>query len=266
MLVGDGEHGLQRGLESVGGAAGAGEGGPQGGAELLGGPLGERSDEGLAGHAASVQGRPGQACLGRDSLHGDLGQPHRATASAVACRRRRTCHRGGRVRDPAVRRGNAAPGADRAPGSPHRRDAACRRQQRLIAVPLCPGRGSGVAGDRPRWCAESPFLLTEWLGCPEWQPQDNSGRLRRDAVARPGGRCSRRLPGGGRRPGRRADRGLVPDRLGRAWRVPPHTSDIDFVAVTATPPDTAALAVLEQAHTRLRKRRPRPFFDGCYLT
>ena len=46
----------------------------------------------------------------------------------------------------------------------------------------------------------------------------------------------------------------------------PHTSDIDFVAVTATRPDTAALAVLEQVHTRLRKRWPRPFFDGCYLT
>jgi hypothetical protein len=46
----------------------------------------------------------------------------------------------------------------------------------------------------------------------------------------------------------------------------PRTSDIDFVAVTATPPDTAALAVLERVHVRLRERRPRPFFDGCYLT
>jgi Domain of unknown function (DUF4111)/Nucleotidyltransferase domain len=46
----------------------------------------------------------------------------------------------------------------------------------------------------------------------------------------------------------------------------PHTSDIDFVAVTATPPDSAALAMLERAHAQVRKRWRQPFFDGCYLT
>ncbi|WP_203872050.1 nucleotidyltransferase domain-containing protein, partial [Planomonospora parontospora] len=46
----------------------------------------------------------------------------------------------------------------------------------------------------------------------------------------------------------------------------PHTSDIDFVAVTATPPQGAALTALERVHTRLRARWPRPFFDGVYLT
>lgn len=46
----------------------------------------------------------------------------------------------------------------------------------------------------------------------------------------------------------------------------PHTSDIDFVAVTATPPDKEALAALHRVHTRLRERWRRPFFDGTYLT
>ncbi|MFF5038062.1 nucleotidyltransferase domain-containing protein [Nocardia salmonicida] len=46
----------------------------------------------------------------------------------------------------------------------------------------------------------------------------------------------------------------------------PKASDIDFVAVTATPPDAAALATLERIHTQLRRQRPRPFFDGTYLT
>ena len=46
----------------------------------------------------------------------------------------------------------------------------------------------------------------------------------------------------------------------------PHTSDIDFLAVTSVHPDTAALAALSRAHARLRRSRPRPFFDGRYVT
>jgi aminoglycoside adenylyltransferase-like protein/nucleotidyltransferase-like protein len=46
----------------------------------------------------------------------------------------------------------------------------------------------------------------------------------------------------------------------------PHTSDIDFVAVTARRPDNAALAALRRAHSRLRKRWPKPCFDGLYVT
>jgi hypothetical protein len=46
----------------------------------------------------------------------------------------------------------------------------------------------------------------------------------------------------------------------------PHTSDIDFVAVTTDPPDATALTALERAHARLREHRRRPFFDGTYLT
>ena len=46
----------------------------------------------------------------------------------------------------------------------------------------------------------------------------------------------------------------------------PHASDIDFVAVTSNHPDTTAVAALGRAHTRLRNRRPGPFFDGRYVT
>ena len=46
----------------------------------------------------------------------------------------------------------------------------------------------------------------------------------------------------------------------------PRTSDIDYLAVTATPPDTAAVAALARAHHRLRRRHRRPFFDGRYVT
>src|SRR4051794_8326641 len=46
----------------------------------------------------------------------------------------------------------------------------------------------------------------------------------------------------------------------------PDRSDIDFVAVTATRPDAAALAALAQIHRRLQERWPRPFFDGIYVT
>lgn len=46
----------------------------------------------------------------------------------------------------------------------------------------------------------------------------------------------------------------------------PGASDIDFVAVTATPPDAADNAALQRVHTRLRQQSRRPFFDGTYLT
>ena len=46
----------------------------------------------------------------------------------------------------------------------------------------------------------------------------------------------------------------------------PHASDIDFLAVTSNHPDAAAVAALGRAHTRLRNRCPRPFFDGRYVT
>jgi len=46
----------------------------------------------------------------------------------------------------------------------------------------------------------------------------------------------------------------------------PNTSDIDFVAVTATPLDKAAIAALTRARGRLRKRFSRPFFEGLYVT
>jgi hypothetical protein len=46
----------------------------------------------------------------------------------------------------------------------------------------------------------------------------------------------------------------------------PHTSDIDFVAVTRSRPDAAALAALARVHAQLRDRRRRPFFDGLYVT
>ncbi len=42
----------------------------------------------------------------------------------------------------------------------------------------------------------------------------------------------------------------------------PHTSDIDFVAVTTTPPDLAGLA---EVHATLARRHRRPHFDGRYL-
>ena len=46
----------------------------------------------------------------------------------------------------------------------------------------------------------------------------------------------------------------------------PHTSDIDFLAVTSEHPDSTLLAALRRAHTRLRACCPRPFFDGRYVT
>src|SRR5471030_2780457 len=46
----------------------------------------------------------------------------------------------------------------------------------------------------------------------------------------------------------------------------PHTSDIDFLAVTRHQPDAVAVAALGRAHARLRTRFPRPFFDGRYVT
>jgi hypothetical protein len=46
----------------------------------------------------------------------------------------------------------------------------------------------------------------------------------------------------------------------------PRTSDIDYVAVTAKPPDALAVAALRRAHRQLRRRHPRPYFDGRYVT
>src|SRR5262245_27263892 len=46
----------------------------------------------------------------------------------------------------------------------------------------------------------------------------------------------------------------------------PHSSDIDFVAVTAEPLTRGALFALERVHARLRRERPRPCFDGIYIT
>lgn len=46
----------------------------------------------------------------------------------------------------------------------------------------------------------------------------------------------------------------------------PDSSDIDFVAVTSTPPGMRALVALRHAHDRLRRLCPRPFFDGLYVT
>lgn len=46
----------------------------------------------------------------------------------------------------------------------------------------------------------------------------------------------------------------------------PHTSDIDFLAVTSNPLDEPAVAALGRAHARLRKCCRRPCFDGRYVT
>src|SRR5262245_16589450 len=46
----------------------------------------------------------------------------------------------------------------------------------------------------------------------------------------------------------------------------PHSSDIDFVAITADPPDTSSLLALKRVHSRLAERWRRPFFDGIYVT
>jgi Domain of unknown function (DUF4111)/Nucleotidyltransferase domain len=46
----------------------------------------------------------------------------------------------------------------------------------------------------------------------------------------------------------------------------PRTSDIDFIAVTAQPPDSLAVNGLRRIHHRLRVRQPRPHFDGSYVT
>jgi len=46
----------------------------------------------------------------------------------------------------------------------------------------------------------------------------------------------------------------------------PQASDIDFVAVTATPCDGEAVATLQRVHARLAAQYRRPFFDGVYVT
>jgi hypothetical protein len=45
----------------------------------------------------------------------------------------------------------------------------------------------------------------------------------------------------------------------------PHSSDIDFVAVTARLLQPDEVATLARVHTRLRAQQPRPFFDGIYI-
>lgn len=46
----------------------------------------------------------------------------------------------------------------------------------------------------------------------------------------------------------------------------PHESDVDFVAVTAARPDAVALPALRRVHARMRRRYPRPRFDGVYVS
>jgi len=46
----------------------------------------------------------------------------------------------------------------------------------------------------------------------------------------------------------------------------PGASDIDFVAVSATPPDERQLGTLERIHAGLADACPRPHFDGSYVT
>ncbi|MET0132622.1 MAG: aminoglycoside adenylyltransferase domain-containing protein [Kibdelosporangium sp.] len=46
----------------------------------------------------------------------------------------------------------------------------------------------------------------------------------------------------------------------------PGVSDIDYVAVTESPPDPATIETLRRVHDRLRGRHRRPYFDGVYLT
>jgi hypothetical protein len=46
----------------------------------------------------------------------------------------------------------------------------------------------------------------------------------------------------------------------------PHTSDIDFLAVTSNPPNGRAVWALGRAHARLRNRCRGTFFDGRYVT
>lgn len=46
----------------------------------------------------------------------------------------------------------------------------------------------------------------------------------------------------------------------------PHTSDIDFVAVTASRLQPRQVEALGRVHAALRARQRRPFFDGVYVT
>src|SRR5262245_19888407 len=43
-------------------------------------------------------------------------------------------------------------------------------------------------------------------------------------------------------------------------------SDVDFVAVCPARPAEDAVAGLAQVHAELARERPRPYFDGVYLT
>lgn len=46
----------------------------------------------------------------------------------------------------------------------------------------------------------------------------------------------------------------------------PEASDVDFLAVTAAPPDDDQLGVLERIHAHVADAHPRPSFDGSYVT
>ncbi|WP_328690236.1 DUF4111 domain-containing protein [Streptomyces phaeochromogenes] len=46
----------------------------------------------------------------------------------------------------------------------------------------------------------------------------------------------------------------------------PGASDVDFVAVTAVPPDDRQLAALKRVHAHVADACPRPCFDGSYVT
>ena len=46
----------------------------------------------------------------------------------------------------------------------------------------------------------------------------------------------------------------------------PRTSDVDFVAATARPPDAPGLRALDRAHRRVKRAFPVPHFDGIYVT
>jgi hypothetical protein len=46
----------------------------------------------------------------------------------------------------------------------------------------------------------------------------------------------------------------------------PRRSDIDFLAVSSTPPSSEQVMLIEQVHRLVARRHPRPTFDGIYVT
>lgn len=45
-----------------------------------------------------------------------------------------------------------------------------------------------------------------------------------------------------------------------------HRSDVDFITVMSSLPDSTALSILERTHTQIQQRWSKPFFDGVYVT